>query len=444
MVSLQLSPMSLRHQIVVRILLSSFCILVLGGAIAIWQARQAVEKEVDASIQLALQLITLGISDHSGIQQVDDLSRFSRLRQTRHLSIQLQKPDGQLLHFSQQQQPSNPEDLPPAWFIDWVISDYPTVNHQLKIPNGETLTLIIKAQPLDEITEVWEESLGFFASISLMTLLTFLAVNLVFNKSLKAIANIVDALRLIETGQYHQQLPTFATQEFDSIAKAINHMTVELEKTQQENRALTQHSLAIQEEERQHLSQELHDEFGQSLTAIKVMAVTAAQPGSEPAKITASISEICDHLMQVVRSMMQQLHPLVLTELGLKATLEDMINHWSERYAELSLTIQCSDEVDGLDKNITRQIFRVIQECLTNIIRHAQAQSVVIDLQINEQEKTVQLKVQDDGVGCNLADSNRGFGLRGMRERIKSLNGELKIKSQPGAGMTINAWIPLS
>ena len=444
MTSLPLTPMSLRYQIVVRILLSSICILVLGGAIAIWQARQAVEKEVDASIQLALQLITPGISDHAGVQQVDDLSRFSHLRQTRHLSIQLQKPDGRMLNFSQKQQPGNPEDLPPAWFIDWVISDYPTVEHQIKTPDDETLTLIIKAQPLDEITEVWEESLGFFTSIALMTLLTFLAVNLVFNKSLKSIADIVNALRLIETGQYHQQLPTFATQEFDSIAKAINHMTIELEKTQQENRALAQHSLAIQEEERQHLSQELHDEFGQSLTAIKVMAVTAAQPGADSAKISASISEICDHLMQVVRSMMQQLHPLVLTELGLKATLEDMINHWSERYSELNLTIQCSDVVDSLDKNITRQIFRVIQECLTNIIRHAQAQTVQIDLQICETEQIIHLKVKDDGVGCNLADNNSGFGLRGMRERIKSLNGELNIQSQPGAGMEIHAWIPVS
>ena len=296
---------------------------------------------------------------------------------------------------------------------------------------------------MDEITEVWQESVGFFASITLMTLLTFLAVNLVFNKSLKTIGVIVDALRVIETGQYRQQLPQFSTAEFDSIAKAINHMTVELEKTRQENRALTQHSLAIQEEERQRLSQELHDEFGQSLTAVKVMAVTAAHQGADTAKITAAISEICDHLMMVVRSMMQQLHPLVLTELGLKATLEDMVNHWSERNPDLDLRITCADEVDGLEKNITRQIFRVIQECLTNIVRHAQANRVEIDLHLRESENAIRLKVQDDGQGCDLNTISRGFGLRGIRERIKSLDGELNVASQPGDGMTITAWIPL-
>lgn len=435
--------MSLRYQIIFRILLSSLCILLLGGAIAIWQARQAVEKEVDASIHLALQLITLGMADSTSLQHVDDLSRFRALRQTRHLSIQLLKPDGQLVHFAGEQQPSHPEDMPPAWFIRAVKGDYPKVEHKINTQDGEILTLIIDAQPLDEITEVWQESLGFFSSLSLLTLLSFLAVNLVLNKSLKAIGVIVDALRMIETGQYKHQLPAFSTAEFDNIAKAINHMTVELEKTRQENSDLTQHSLAIQEEERQHLSQELHDEFGQSLTAIKVMAVTASRQTADVPKITATISDICDHLTLVLRSMMQQLHPLVLTELGLKATLEDMVNHWSERNPGLTLSIVCSDEVDELDKNIARQVFRVIQECLTNVIRHADAKQVRIDLSVQAAKGKLFLNVTDDGQGCDLQNINRGFGLRGIKERIKSLAGEVLLDSRPGAGMRISAWIPL-
>ncbi len=437
--------MSLRHQIIYRILLSSVGILVLGGAIAVWQARQAVEKEVDASIHLALQLITLGIADTPVFQQSNDLSRFSALRQTRHLSIQLQKPDGQLIHFAGENQPSHPDEMPPGWFIKLVKGNYPKVEHQLKTQDGKLLTLIIQAQPLDEITEVWQESVAFFTSISLLTILTFLAVNLVFNKSLKSIAVIVDGLRRIETGEYRQQLPPFSTQEFDDIANAINHMTGELEKARQENRALTQHSLAIQEEERQRLSQELHDELGQSLTAIKVMAVTAAHQKADIGKISASISDICDHLMAVVRSMMQQLHPLVLTELGLKATLEDMVNHWSERHHALQLTINCSDAVDDLDKNLTIQVFRVIQECLTNVVRHANAQRVNIDIEkLDMPQACLALKVADNGQGCDLTAISRGFGLLGIKERIKSLEGDLEVVSAPGFGMSVNARIPLA
>jgi two-component system sensor histidine kinase UhpB len=436
--------MSLGYQIIFRILLSSVCILVLGGAIAIWQARQAVEKEVDSSVHLALQLISIGLADQAVFNTVADLSRFGALQQTRHLNIQLQKPDGQRIHFPGELQPSHPEKMPPEWFVRMVKGDYPQVEQQLKTRDGLLLNLIIKPQPLDEITEVWEESVSFFASITLLTVLTFLAVNLVLNKSLKSIKIIVTALQNIESGDYRQRLPLFSAREFDSIAKAINHLMQELDKSQQQNRALTLHSLAIQEDERQKLSQELHDELGQSLTAIKVMAVTAGKQAAEVSKITIAIAGICDHLMAVVRSMMQQLHPMVLTELGLKATLEEILNHWPERHPQLMLSIDCYDAVEELDKQISIQVFRVIQECLTNVLRHADATQVEIVLQRLEQPLPVlQLQVRDNGQGCDLADSGHGFGLQGMKERIKSLGGSLKIDALPGMGMTVIAQVPL-
>ncbi len=436
--------MSLRKQIIYRILSSALCILLLGGALAIWQARKSVDKEVDASSHLALQLIALSLDNNGVFWQSDDLSHFSTLQQTRHLSIQLQKPDGQIINFTGDNKPSHPEDLPPAWFIQLVQSDYPTVKHELKTPNGEFLTLLIQAQPLDEITEVWEETLRFLSLILVLTLLTFIVVSLALNKSLKSIAVIVKTLKNVETGNYEQKLPPFEIKEFDSIANAMNHMMVELDKTRQENRALTQHSLSIQEDERQRLSQELHDELGQSLTAIKVMAVTVKHPKAEQEKISESIVSICNHLMLVVRSMMQQLHPLVLTELGLKACLDDLIQHWAERNTDLNLTIDCDDCVDSIDKTIAIHIFRVIQECLTNVIRHAQANAVTIRFDIIEQPfAQLHLSICDNGKGCDLTANQPGFGLLGMKERIKSLNGEISFTSMPMQGMTIDVKIPL-
>ena len=453
--------MSLRYQIIFRILLLSSGILVLGGVIAIWQARQAVNKEVDSSVQLVLQLISLGLVDAPVVQQ-DALAGLAALRQTRHLSIEIKQADGRLIQLAGHQQASSPESMPPNWFIATVQGDYPRVEHHLQTQSGQSLTLVIQAQPLDEISEVWQESLTFFALISLMALLTFVAVNVVLNKALRSIAEIVDALHGIEAGNYSRKLPLFSTLEFDKIATAINHMTQELAKTRDENRALTQHSLAIQEEERQHLAQELHDEFGQSLTAIKVMSVTAARRNADILDISTAIAASCDHLMGLLRSMMQQLHPLILRELGLKATLEDMVNRWLERHPELLLQLECGDEVDSLEPSISIQLFRVIQECLTNVLRHAEASHVLVQVQIaaaavadNLQpmpenqfilpaDKVLMLKVKDDGRGCELTAVQHGFGLRGMRERIRSLGGELHIESAPAGGMTVNAWVPLS
>lgn len=435
--------MSLRYQIHIRILFSSLWILLLGGSIAVWQARQAVNEEIDASIGLVVQLMKFGFSQ-GRFDEADWLRGINSLKETRHLSIQLQTPSGQLLSVPQIS-PDEAKPKPPQWFVGLVGGQRTQTVQPIVTVDGKRFILIIQANPLDEITEAWEESTAFFISLFLLTLLTFLAVHLAFNKTLKSIAIIVNALENIEKGDYRHKLPEFSTLEYDSIAKAINHMTGELNRAQQENRALAQHSLEIQEDERQRLAQELHDELGQSLTAIKVMAVTAARQKADIKQTTEAIVNISDHLMAVVRSMMHQLHPLVLTELGLKAAIEDLIGHWTARHPELHLSLDCSEQVDGLNQKITIQIFRVVQECLTNIVRHALASEATIAIRIDrEAEARLRLEVRDNGQGCEDGNLKAGFGLRGMRERIQSLGGEFSIDTRLRQGMRIAASIPLA
>lgn len=437
--------MSLRYQINLRVFLSAVCILFIGGSITIWQARNAVDREVGASINLAVQLIKLGFTEASPVNLYAENSwlRLDAFNVTRHLSIQLKIPSGQIINLADHQQKIREDDAPPSWFVGLVSDSYPATEYPIAMANGSQMILIIQANPLDEITEVWQESIAFFLSLLLLTLLTFIAINLAFNRSFKLIEKIIEGLSVIETGRYEYVLPKFNISEYDHIANAINHMSKELDQVQKENSALTKHSLEIQEEERQRLAQELHDELGQSLTAIKVMAVTAAHPDSNTSDITASITDICDHLMTVVRSMMYQLHPLILSELGLMAALDDMLNHWQLRSDKLNISMVCNDEVDRLELKMSIHIFRVIQECLTNIARHADAQNVIIKLSIQDKpQKILTLFVQDDGNGCDLDDISSGFGLRGMQERIKTLEGELMITSQLHQGMTITAEIP--
>ncbi len=438
--------MSLRYQINIRILLSSLCILLLGGSIAAWQARNSVNKEVESSINLAAQLISFTFLQTSQTPQtpIDWIAHLNALKEARHLNIQLQAPSGQTAHFNSKKQFASINEAPPQWFIRLVESEHPKTERPIIAADGQQLTLIIQANPMDEITEAWQESQAFFASVLLLALFTFLAVNLAFNKALKSITTIVNALRIIETEDYQHKLPNFPIHEYDRIAKAINHLTDQLSASQQENRALTQHSLAIQEDERQKLSQELHDELSQSLTAIKVMAATCARPKADIAKTTQTIIDVCDHLITIVRSMMHQLHPLILTELGLKATMEDLVYHWSIRNPELKVVLDCSNGVDELGQNIAIQLFRVVQECLTNIIRHAQATQAHITMAINPETNRLHLKIIDNGQGCDREPINHGFGLLSMKERIKSLGGQLTYHSVPQQGLSIIASIPLS
>ncbi len=437
--------MSLRYQIISRIVMSSLVVLLLGGVIAVRQAKNSVAREVQASTHLALELISLKMSGAPSFQQPEDLSHLQALRQTRHLNIQIKKPDGGILNFAGGDPAADRESAqPPQWFIQWVGEDYPAVEHQLRAANGDAWTLIIQARPLDEINEAWQESAEYFTGTVLMVLVTFIAVNLAFDKSLKAISVIVAALGKIEAGDYQCRLPAFAAAEFNAIARAVTNLSAELDKTRRENRALTQHSLSIQEEERRRLSQELHDELGQSLTAIKVMAITAREKPEQIPKTSAAIVDICNHLMQVVRNMMQQLHPLILNELGLKATLEDLTAQWMERNAGISLNFHCSDAADAIPGDVAIQLFRVIQECLTNIVRHSGAHAATLDLDVAAgSSPQARLSVRDDGRGCDLDRLRSGFGLLSIGERVRSLDGELDIASQPGGGMSIAVRIPL-
>lgn len=435
---------SLRYQINLRILSTSIILLVLGSAITLWQARLSVKTELASSLNLAAQLIQLNFPVGPG-NKLDVnawLPRFISLEQTRHLTIQLQQPSGVIANFAAQAKPAH-KAMPPLWFVHLLSTQPPQLVQHYTNPDGEQVSLIIKANPIDEISEVWQESQAFFITLVVMAAITFLSVNVLFNKTIKAINTIVKALKAIERGDYQQKLPDFAIQEYDSIAKAVNHAADVLDVTHKENQALTLHTLQIQEEGQQHLAQELHDELGQSLTAIKVMATTIKNDeGKSASPIADTIVTVCDHLITVVRAMMRNLHPLVLTELGLKASLEDLLNHWSQRQPGLALTLNCLEDVNKLEQKITIQVFRIVQECLTNIVRHAQATEATIKLSITE-DRTLCLEVCDNGQGCTLDANKNGFGLLGIRERINSLGGELSLQTAPQQGMVIKASIPI-
>ncbi len=435
---------TLRHQINTRILFLACCIFIIGGTVTLFQAKRAVQQEMQSSIHLAEQLITFHLSQSN--LRTEWLTQLNALKETRHLHIQLKDSTGQVLNMMPSTHITPILETPPRWFVNLVASSPMKIERTLITNDRQALILSIEANPLNEISEVWEESLAFFGLFFLLIALIFWVIHVVFNRVLKAILVIVQGLERVELGDYQTRLPTFSSDEMNQIAHATNQLIEKLNASQHENRALTQHNLAIQEHERQHLAQELHDELGQSLTAIKVMAVTIARVENSQNIIikqsTDATIQVCDHLMSVVRSMMQQLHPLILTELGLKAALDDLISHWQTRHSGIFITFDCDNDLETLPDTISIHIFRIVQECLTNIVRHANATEVLIALTLDEQD-FLSLKIIDNGQGCDAQTIKNGFGLLSMRERVRSLGGEFMIETQLQNGMIIHARIPL-
>jgi two-component system sensor histidine kinase UhpB len=267
---------------------------------------------------------------------------------------------------------------------------------------------------------------------------------------MRPIGAILKGLAGIEQGHYRLRLPGFNLPEFARISASFNHMADALEKSTAQNRYLTQRSLDIQEQERRLLARELHDELGQCLSAVQADAVSIVKgsQGLAPQvhESAQAIVGVASRVFEVIRGMIQQLRPAILDELGLGLTLGQLIDDWNTRHPDQFCRFVTRGNVDlnGFDEAVDIHIYRIVQECLTNIERHAQAHALIVDIDASREHRRLHLYVTDDGRGFDVREARHGLGLLGMRERADALGGTLHIKSVPGEGTCVDVCLPIS
>ncbi len=212
-----------------------------------------------------------------------------------------------------------------------------------------------------------------------------------------------------------------------------------------DNRRLSQQYVQIQEAERKGLAQELHDELGQYLNAIKLDAVSIRDVRlADEAAVrdrSAAIVANCNHIHDALAALIRQLRPVGLDELGLVAAVEHCIDAWRPRLAPAELRLSSSGELTDLPEAVALTAFRLVQEALTNIAKHASAKHVTVQLERSADQ--VEILVADDGVGAAPSSPTRGLGLIGMRERVAALQGDLAVATAPGRGFRLTARIPV-
>jgi two-component system sensor histidine kinase UhpB len=219
----------------------------------------------------------------------------------------------------------------------------------------------------------------------------------------------------------------------------------------EQNHQLSQKLIRIQEEERKSLARDLHDEFGQSLTAIHAdAAVLKALANKDYPKIKPSVNAISDlskHLMNLVGGMLSSLKLGVLHELGLEEALKDLLNTWQLRHPKVNLNYEVNlKTLPKISETISVTSYRIIQECLTNISRHAKAKNVEIHIDYIKKKTSsafIDIAVNDDGVGLSKTHRD-GFGLSGMRERINEIHGKISIVSDINQGVKLNIQLPIT
>ena len=214
-----------------------------------------------------------------------------------------------------------------------------------------------------------------------------------------------------------------------------------------ENQRLSRHLLGVLEEERRFIARELHDEMGQCTTAIQAEAETinALSAGLDPRihQCASSISDLGSRLYNVVHAMLRRLRPELLDDLGLSEAVRYIVGTWQAHYPHIRCRLRLGEGLDDLDEAIGIVVYRVVQECLTNVARHAQATAIAMRLSRRSRGaygECLSLLVRDNGRG--LTPKRVGLGLVGLRERVETLGGRFSIHS-PGQGTRVHVYIPV-
>jgi signal transduction histidine kinase len=221
----------------------------------------------------------------------------------------------------------------------------------------------------------------------------------------------------------------------------------EIKTSHQKLQALTDHQERIREEERKVIAREVHDELGQALTGLKmhihILKRQAALVNDESGLLAGGLDDLTqtvDSTIGTVRRIASELRPSLLDDFGLVAAIEWQVQEFGRRTSIITDFISNSESVDlGADRNTA--MYRIVQEALTNIARHAGARHVLVELE--ERSDQVRITVRDDGRGMvNTNARGTSLGMVGMEERCRMIGGELKIESTPAVGTTIKLRIP--
>ncbi|MBE0439221.1 MAG: HAMP domain-containing protein [Gammaproteobacteria bacterium] len=440
--------LKLRLNLIITLLL--LVIIAMGAISTIHNARQNVQAEIASTAVLAVHMLDAEILLYSyGAawgRPSDGAKRsnfnLKKLQNVRHLKIEFFNVFGDLIdsnHYAQH------ETIAPDWFVramDSVTEQMQPTRRQVFNAGQMIGELVVTPDPLNEIDEVWEETKTMLVLLIFFIITANVLIYLAVNQALKPIDRIIDALSEIESGKFSLRLPQFSLPELTNISNKFNVMADTLQKSVEMNRRLHQQIINVQEHERKSLARELHDEIGQHLTAINVdAAAIKTAPNLKVAQESGSaISDVVRQMIDIVRNILQRLRPADLDELGLKLALAELVNTWQLRNSMTVCQLNVQGEFVDLDDSPLIAIYRIVQECLTNVARHSNAQHV--DITLIQEIDEISFTVKDDGVGFDLSQSGNGFGLLGMKERCEGLNGSFHITTEINEGVCIEVRLP--
>src|SRR5215208_1651654 len=243
----------------------------------------------------------------------------------------------------------------------------------------------------------------------------------------------------------HQLADSDPIEEIDRLSRSFNGL---LQRIEEERRRSGQLAMRAQEEERRRLARDLHDEVNQALTAILLRLEALAQDSPEArVEEVSELKRLVNQAMDELLNLARQLRPSALDDHGLMPAVETQLKRFSARTG-VEVTLNADGDPDSLPEDVQTAVYRILQEALANVGRHAGATAVAVDVEAHGER--LELRIRDDGEGFDPAATARGpasdgagagLGLSGMVERARLAGGELDVRSAPGGGTTVTLRI---
>jgi two-component system sensor histidine kinase UhpB len=317
---------------------------------------------------------------------------------------------------------------PPKWFTNLLTIPDLRIAFPV-IVNGERVGDIVYAPDLSAaLFETWAGFLALAGFVVALTAMTGVIAYAIAGSALRPLQNLGHGLTRMRRGDYLKPIPVRGPPEIRQSCEEANALARTLDRLSRDNRDLLHRLVSLQDNERRDLARELHDELGPLLFSIRAGAIAFVESASagtgNPGNSAEQVLHSVEALQQANRRILDRLRPLYIEDLGLETSVQTLLQNFRRQAPHISLTATIEPGLNEIEGPLAQTVYRVIQEALTNVLRHAEADNV-----------HVQAAVADDTLAVEISDDGRGFppgnafgrGLTGMHERVRALSGSLSL-----------------
>ena len=422
--------------------------IVLSLILIVLNSAENAQSEILSSKQLASYAIRQSIQknpEYIKYLQGNQTLGISELITVRHLLIEYYNKDDLLLETNLNR---NVQELTPAWF-SFLLSWKQKQNYEHEIISlnvtGKDIGYIkLTPDPTSEFNEIWEQFKGSLLVTIIFVILINISIFIIFSRILSPINQLIESFDRLAKKQFNVAVPLPKILEFNALSRKFNAMARQLKKNNDEILRLNRAIVNIQEDEKKSISRDLHDDFAQSLAAIQAEAYVATENQSQTFKNIQlkKIISISKAMIQDLRTLLQSLNLGIIDEVGIETALNDLIDGWIKKNKQknVELKIKVTEKLNNLDKRQIINLYRIIQECLTNIGKHSNSKKTSIS--ILERRDDLELIVRNNGIRKSKIETS-GLGLIGMRERVAALRGSFSAKKIKSS-FIVKVLIPLT